>query len=1087
MGGMKLSELIKHVQTREVCGGISTAYGYLKDLEGCFSPDGVCPKKLLGKSSRFEWNQVLKRSQRQLTYHHKEMVAYAPFEPSQEDMFDGVPASACAAFDCIVTTRRRDRDGDVLETAGARLDPYAPLLWQHMPFEPIGRLVRELDRTSNMMRARLAIIDNELGRDANALLDFGALRISHGFLPSKFEPLDKDDPWGGFRIKQFEIMEISLVSVPSNVDATITAYSRRKLHHPMVKEWAKRKYDSRPRHGVGFDLAQKDSCGCGGTCDACRPLAESTSVLSVEALERLCPSCAAKARKQGFTGIKLSAIVKQMPSHLLDGLCERLSEEAHPWQACMEMDFGDEFEPEDRDAFCAFLKRECGLDDEEEGKAPSLSCRKGGFTKDIDIATADFPVYLERDKVASEFIGVPIRDLVERAVLVPWHRWGSFSLGLKDVLGDTVVAVRNLTDGAEERPPRYDKVQLNSTKAMDFLVLGCEFRNVPALGKMMIYYDRYDGVRVFARADKSAAVDAAIDRAWMLTKTVYHFLKGEAFTLTGKFLERGGETLDDVFLEPENAVVLKRVLARFNAKGPEFPGRGMLLCGPPGTGKTMSARILKDQCQGTFIWCSSRDFWHTGGFGGIAMAFEEARDCAPAMVCFEDVDNWLDSYSIDLLKTEMDGLVRQRGVLTLMTTNFPERLPDALLDRPGRFHDVLQFGLPSASVRLDMVKRWLPRLSDDAAAHVAAATDGMSGAHVRELASFAEAIEEQDEKPIDEAVSDALKKVQEQRELISERLTSGSHYRPSARAAASVTRAVRVAAKDIDMKRKTKSCKPCEPVELKAAEKPDDADMPEGKCPECGGKMVDGVCEECGYSEPEPETSKKPIHPHDESIMDTCPECATPMNGADTCPACGAARRDQPGFKDGEGEGKGKLDAPHYATASSSLKSCQTCVHFEPDSMTCQRFGFVTEKAGVCDDWQAAEVTSDDRETAKSRTGAGSKAGRILSAKNEKTIREARDDVQELSTYAGLPRSAVALANAAVQKLDGVLASVAQAPTMEASAPEDRPVKAVAAEFMVHHVWRADDATLEDLESAIRAERGRREGEEISHALEALI
>ncbi|HEX7447739.1 MAG TPA: phage major capsid protein, partial [Pirellulales bacterium] len=133
----------------------------------------------------------------------------------------------------------------MLETSGAQLDPAAPLLWQHLPDLPIGRLLAEDQRTSDRLTGSFAIAGTALGQDAALLAEHGALRISHGFLPTAWEPLDIDDPSAGYHILQFQILEVSLVSVPSNPDAVIEAFSRQKLEHPLVKAWAGARFAAR--------------------------------------------------------------------------------------------------------------------------------------------------------------------------------------------------------------------------------------------------------------------------------------------------------------------------------------------------------------------------------------------------------------------------------------------------------------------------------------------------------------------------------------------------------------------------------------------------------------------------------------------------------------------------------------------------------------------------------------------------------------------------------------------------------------------------------------------------------------------------
>lgn len=163
-------------------------------------------------------------------------------KPIQKDGEEGkLSDKSLMDFECIVTTARRDRDGDVLEPKGAIVDPKMPLLWQHVPFQPIGRMVRLVEQSDDKVAARFMIADTALGHDTAVLVEAGCLRISHGFSPIQYNPL-KDDSGkdlGGWHIDKYAMMEASVVSIPSNVDAEITAFSRSKLTHPLVKSWCK--------------------------------------------------------------------------------------------------------------------------------------------------------------------------------------------------------------------------------------------------------------------------------------------------------------------------------------------------------------------------------------------------------------------------------------------------------------------------------------------------------------------------------------------------------------------------------------------------------------------------------------------------------------------------------------------------------------------------------------------------------------------------------------------------------------------------------------------------------------------------------
>ena len=119
----------------------------------------------------------------------------------------------------------------------------------------------------------------------------------------------------------------------------------------------------------------------------------------------------------------------------------------------------------------------------------------------------------------------------------------------------------------------------------------------------------------------------------------------------------------------------------------------------------------------------------------------------------------------------------------MLTTNFPERLPEALIDRPGRFHDLLELHLPSDEIRLRMLKAWLPEVADAVQERLAAETPGFSGAHMRELVSFARTLQQEDGLTLEGAAEKALEKLREQRRLVDElhgrgKPRSKAHYRP---------------------------------------------------------------------------------------------------------------------------------------------------------------------------------------------------------------------------------------------------------------------------------------------------------------------
>src|SRR5690349_7485175 len=104
---MDRNELLKAIDGRQPSDryGISTAHAYLKSLAGCFN-GGYCPRAMSGVTAE-EWSAALKESENNLTYCEKGMNVKQTFAPS----YDG----SLIEFECVVTTTRKDRDGDVLE------------------------------------------------------------------------------------------------------------------------------------------------------------------------------------------------------------------------------------------------------------------------------------------------------------------------------------------------------------------------------------------------------------------------------------------------------------------------------------------------------------------------------------------------------------------------------------------------------------------------------------------------------------------------------------------------------------------------------------------------------------------------------------------------------------------------------------------------------------------------------------------------------------------------------------------------------------------------------------------------------------
>src|SRR5262245_22324139 len=112
---------------------------------------------------------------------------------------DSSPGSLCT-FTCTATTSQRDRDGDILKSGGAVLDSRAPLLFNHDPSCPIGKVLGKTAHTADRLDVKCSITDfgtssgplAALARDCATLVKAGALAVSIGFEPSDYSPSDVD-------------------------------------------------------------------------------------------------------------------------------------------------------------------------------------------------------------------------------------------------------------------------------------------------------------------------------------------------------------------------------------------------------------------------------------------------------------------------------------------------------------------------------------------------------------------------------------------------------------------------------------------------------------------------------------------------------------------------------------------------------------------------------------------------------------------------------------------------------------------------------------------------------------------------------
>lgn len=181
------------------------------------------------------------------------------------------------------------------------------------------------------------------------------------------------------------------------------------------------------------------------------------------------------------------------------------------------------------------------------------------------------------------------------------------------------------------------------------------------------------------------------------------------------------------------------------------PSKGVLFYGPPGSGKTLLAKAIANECQANFISVKGPELltmWFGESESNVREVFDKARQAAPCVLFFDELDSIARARGssagdaggagdrvINQILTEIDGVGVKKNVFVIGATNRPDVLDPAIM-RPGRLDQLVYIPLPDERSRVQIFQAALkksPVAEDVSLDALAKVLEGYSGADITEI------------------------------------------------------------------------------------------------------------------------------------------------------------------------------------------------------------------------------------------------------------------------------------------------------------------------------------------------------------------